>query len=1231
MGPLLLVSSAITFKPTNAMNTTGVVDQWIVLICPTQTLSFYLNFKKRLQTLITCFREDHNIQTALVPSTTKPPDLKRHLGLCSAQFATGMMDGSNLLLFILWSMHLFISCLALNSLNITTDQSALLDFKSQLEHEPGNVLRSNWSSDTPVCSWTGITCSSRHLRVAAINISNMDLSGLIPPQLGNLSFLVSLDLSGNKFQGDLPEELANLKRLRFISFSFNRFSGKIPSWFGALPNLQELLLENCSFTGSIPPSLTNISKLETLDLMSNSLDGMIPVEIGNLHNLKVLKLRENQLSGSIPASIFNISTLEKVDFTTNDLSGNLPANMCRHVSRLKYFSVFSNQLYGQIPSTIDQCSQLQTLMLQFNQFTGPVPKQIGNLSMLVDLYLGDNNFKGEIPAEIGDLPNLEYLTLDAIGLKGPISSFIYNISTLQWLYLGQNNLTGNLPTEICLHLPAIQGLYLGQNQLGGSIPRELVNCSSLVDLYMDETMLTGEIPSEIGNLLNLEILVLGSNHLTEQPHWSYTRFHFKCFKSYPFKLGRQQVNWSYSQLPWGVEFLDFLNLGENDFTSESSEMSFLTSLTNCRRLRVLWIQNNSYSGHLPGSMGNFSSSLEQIDASNSGIKGSIPKEIGNISNLQSLYMDNNGFTGFIPTTIKGLKNLQVLSLIGNKLSGPIPDDFCDLLSLGELTLSKNKLYGPLPACLGNVTSLRYLNLDYNELNSTISPTIGRLKDLLKLNLFSNFLSGVIPPEIGNLVVVTSIDLSFNELSGGIPSTIGGLNNLINLSLAHNRFQGPIPDSVSKILSLEIFDLSYNNLTGVIPKTMGALQHLEYLNLSFNKLTGEIPSGGPFAHFNYQSFISNDALCGPPRFMVPACHSDHHHHHKFRQRVVLLVVLILLAILSVIFALTVWFFLIKRRRKTKLPSQLGLFPDVTFDRISYHDLERATNGFSETNLLGIGSFGSVYKGVFVDGTAVAIKVFNLEIEGCFKSFDTECEVLRNLRHRNLTKVISSCSNIDFRALILEYMPNGSLEKWLHSHNELLNLSQRLSIMIDVASAIDYLHHGYTTPVVHCDLKPSNVLLDDSMVAHVSDFGIAKLVNAEDSVLQTNTLATFGYIAPEYGSEGLVSTRCDVYSFGIILMETFTGKRPTDDLFMGGFSLRDWINEAYPHSVSHLIDATLLDPEEKSFDIDCISRIMKLALDCSAELPTERTNMKDALATLHKIRNQFLSSRMTSSSS
>ncbi|XWS10105.1 hypothetical protein CRYUN_Cryun39dG0047200 [Craigia yunnanensis] len=175
------------------------------------------------------------------------------------------------------------------------------------------------------------------------------------------------------------------------------------------------------------------------------------------------------------------------------------------------------------------------------------------------------------------------------------------------------------------------------------------------------------------------------------------------------------------------------------------------------------------------------------------------------------------------------------------------------------------------------------------------------------------------------------------------------------------------------------------------------------------------------------------------------------------------------------------------------------------RVSYQE-HQATNGFSDSKLLGVGSFGSVYQGTLSDGLNIVVKVFNLELEGEFKSFDIECEVLRN-----------SCSNIDFKALVLEFMPNGSLEKWLYSHNHFLDILHRLNIMIDVAFALEYLHHGYTTHVIHCDLKPNNILLDEDKVAHLSDFGIAKLLGEEDSTIHNMTLATIGYMAPEYGLE------------------------------------------------------------------------------------------------------------------
>jgi len=181
-------------------------------------------------------------------------------------------------------------------------------------------------------------------------------------------------------------------------------------------------------------------------------------------------------------------------------------------------------------------------------------------------------------------------------------------------------------------------------------------------------------------------------------------------------------------------------------------------------------------------------------------------------------------------------------------------------------------------------------------------------------------------------------------------------------------------------------------------------------------------------------------------------------------------------------------------------------------ISYQELCQGTNNFCESNLLGTGGFGSVYKGVLFDGTIVAIKVLNLQLSSAFKSFDAECKVLRTIRHRNLVKIISTCSNLEFRALILQYMSNGSLERWLYSYNYCLNLLQRVNIMVDIASALEYLHHGLSESVVHCDLKPSNILLNEDMVAHVGDFGISKILVENKDATQTKTLGTLGYIAP-----------------------------------------------------------------------------------------------------------------------
>ncbi|XP_044507266.1 receptor kinase-like protein Xa21 [Mangifera indica] len=272
----------------------------------------------------------------------------------------------------------------------------------------------------------------------------------------------------------------------------------------------------------------------------------------------------------------------------------------------------------------------------------------------------------------------------------------------------------------------------------------------------------------------------------------------------------------------------------------------------------------------------------------------------------------------------------------------------------------------------------------------------------------------------------------------------------------------------------------------------------------------------------------------------------------------------------------------RKKRTRPPTNVDIFPGGTWRRISYLELMRATNEFSENNLLGKGSYGSVYKGRLDEGMEIAVKVFHLDFERALTSFEVECEVMRSLRHRNLVKIISSCSNGEYKSLIMEYMPNGNLGKLLfYEKINVLDISHRLNIMIDVASALEYLHFGYSVPIVHCDLKPSNVLLDENMVAHLSDFGISKLLGEEDSMTQTKTLATIGYMAPEYGREGKVSRKGDVYSYGIMLMETFTKKKPTNEMFTEEMSLRRWVGESLCSTVTQVVDTNLFIRDDEHF--------------------------------------------------
>ncbi|GLJ17566.1 hypothetical protein SUGI_0305510, partial [Cryptomeria japonica] len=361
-----------------------------------------------------------------------------------------------------------------------------------------------------------------------------------------------------------------------------------------------------------------------------------------------------------------------------------------------------------------------------------------------------------------------------------------------------------------------------------------------------------------------------------------------------------------------------------------------------------------------------------------------------------------------------------------------------------------------------------------------------------------------------------------------------------------------------------------------------LEVLNYMNVSFNNLSGQIPEGGLFPNRTVITmFEGNLGLCGPKNYSLPPCPNQTHEKHSVLKEIVLSVAGTVALILVSFSIGMLW--------RNKFSNQLFRSSKISFKRLnypkfSYKDLVIATSGFDESNLLGVGNFGSVYKGVLKDGKVVAIKALNLHNEESEKSFNTECRVLGRIRHRNLIRIISAFYYPSFKGLVLQYASNGSLENHLHPNRGdqdffELGLSECLSIATDVAHGMEYLHHDCPLQIVHCDLKPSNVLLDANMTALVTDFGISRFVitpNSTDS-LSITTFAlrgSIGYIAPEYGLGGSVSIKGDVYSYGILILEMVTRKRPNDDMFVGDLNLQKWVRSAFPNRVAEIVDSRLL---------------------------------------------------------
>eukprot|EP01018_Ginkgo_biloba_P028062 Gb_41525 [translate_table: standard] len=574
--------------------------------------------------------------------------------------------------------------------------------------------------------------------------------------------------------------------------------------------------------------------------------------------------------------------------------------------------------------------------------------------------------------------------------------------------------------------------------------------------------------------------------------------------------------------------------------------------------------------------------LKTLCLFNNRLRGHLPQQLGylfrssGLENLERLVLDDNRLQGSIPSEIGQLKYLGLFSAGNNLFSGTIPDSFAYLSQLRKLFLHDNNYSGNIPTSLGECRNLEVLDLSHNRFSGSIPPNIAALPNLqFYLNLSRNSLEGPLPPEIGKMEMVQAIDISGNRFSGLIPAALESCSELAYLDLSENEFKGPIPTQLGKLQSLQNMDLSRNNLSDEIPEALENQKMLQKLNLSFNNLTGAIPKTEVFKNLTSASFLGNHGLCGSwLHFPVcPTPTSLKQTKHTLLKRVIIPVVCISSFILAG--SLVVGFFWASSSRRRKL---INLYKGLSlnlgeYPRIPYQELVNATNGFNETNLLGAGSFGSVYKGILSDGTVAAVKVLDLQNEEAHKSFISECKVLGKVRHRNLVKIITCCSNPHFKA-------------------------------------------------------------------RVADFGIARFACSNSMHSLSSTLAlkgSVGYIAPEYGVGGEVSAKGDVYSYGVLLLEMFTRKRPINEMFVGEVNLHKWVRSAFPNRVVEVVDSCLFpnmfvgseerEENELHNKHSLVNSVLHLGLLCTNESPRDRPTMRDVVGMLERLKESFVGSADT----
>ncbi|CAH8314366.1 unnamed protein product [Eruca vesicaria subsp. sativa] len=795
--------------------------------------------------------------------------------------------------------------------------------------------------------------------------------------------------------------------------------------------------------------------------------------------------------------------------------------------------------------------------------------------------------------------------------------------------LEDKSLSGALSPEIS-SLSDLKTISLQRNKLSGNIP-SFAKLTSLQEIYMDGNLFDSVEPGAFSGLTSLQILSMSDN-----PNLS----------------------------PWSFpsELADSTSLTTVylDNTTISGVLpNIFDSFASLQKLRLSY---NNVTGPLPPSLAKSSIQYLWINNQLSGLSGTI-EVLSGMTSLSQVWLQKNHFTGPIPDLSKS-ENLFDLQLRDNQLTGIVSLSLLPLGSLKNISLDNNKFQGPLPSFPPEVEKV---TADHNYFCTTKA---GDKCDAQVMNLLA------VAGGLGYPSMLAESWQGDNACDGWAYVTCDSDGKVVTLNLAKHGFQGFISPQIANLTSLKNVYLNDNNLTGAIPKVLTSMPNLKIIDVSNNNLTGEILKFPDPVKFTYKPgnvLLGTDAgdsskpgngSKGDGGSGGSSGGSGGGGGGGSKAPVIVGVIVAVLVFLAIL-GFVVYKFVMKKKygklRRTDPEKAAGkvLVSDAASNgnggsggygnghggnnfnalnspssgdnserflleggsvTIPMEVLRQVTNNFSEANILGRGGFGVVYAGELHDGTKTAVKRMECSAMGNkgMNEFQAEIAVLTKVRHRHLVALLGYCVNGNERLLVYEYMPQGNLGQHLFEYGELgyppLTWKQRVSIALDVARGVEYLHSLAQQSFIHRDLKPSNILLGDDMRAKVADFGLVK--NAPDGKysVETRLAGTFGYLAPEYAATGRVTTKVDVYAFGVVLMEMITGRKALDDSLPDERShLVTWFRRILINkdNIPKAIDQTLEADEET---LESIHRVAELAGHCTAREPQQRPDMGHAVNVL-----------------